>query len=429
MTLPLHNLVSRALLRSTESTMESGIIRTKMKFRLLGVVCFFVLCITLALGLWPFHVPKNDVTWLSGANGLVFGRNASAMSSAVLKTRSSQQERERGAIEIWVQPDHWTTSATILALYRPEDGVQFALRQSLTDLEVRVETQTGQRKKMLHFFVDDALGPALRRKKPVLITVTSGQSGMKVYLDGILAKVGPQFQTLEGTFTGRLILADAPEQPDNFRGRIRGLAIYEDELDNQRVSRHYKTWARNGRPDIAQDEHDIALYLFNERIGEVVRNHSAAGRGDLYIPRDYEVVDKISLEPFWREFNFSRGYWSGNIKNIVGFIPFGFCFFALCRIAIPRRAIFVTLALGASVSLTIEILQAFLPMRDSGTTDIITNVLGTWIGALCYKRASLVLLGIFPWMGTPPEPEYEVSRGTTQLPCSAPESGQSPASD
>jgi glycopeptide antibiotics resistance protein len=109
-------------------------------------------------------------------------------------------------------------------------------------------------------------------------------------------------------------------------------------------------------------------------------------------------LDKIFLEPFWREFNMSWSYWESALKNIVGFIPFGFCVFPCLSAHKLKRAALVTVILGTLVSLTIEVLQAYLPTRDSGTTDLFTNTFGTYFGVVAFKVVSPVLAARFPWL-------------------------------
>ena len=57
----------------------------------LAVICIAVLCITLTLGLWPFHAPKNDVVWLNNQDGLHFGPYGSAISSGTFQALSNSR--------------------------------------------------------------------------------------------------------------------------------------------------------------------------------------------------------------------------------------------------------------------------------------------------------------------------------------------------
>ncbi len=351
--------------------------------RLLSAVCLAVLCIILTLGLWPFHSPQNQVTWLRGSNGLSFGRSGTVLSPTAFQMPSAGDET-CCTIEIWAQPRPYQNSATLLAFYAPENPYQLRLRQSLTDLRIQAEIPNGPHSAATkNFYVPEVF----RRARPVFITITSGEQGTKVYIAGRFAGMDSKLRIPKSAFTGQILLGDSPLQPDSWSGQVRGLAIYDAELNASQVFQHYDTWTKNGRPEVSVQERNVALYLFDEHTGRIVHNQVKSGI-DLYIPERYMVVNKIFMEPFWKEFNMSRSYWSAVLKNIVGFIPLGFCFYAYVSVLQIKRATLFTVFLGCVVSVTIEILQAYLPTRDSGMTDIITNTLGTWGGVLLYQRVS-----------------------------------------
>jgi VanZ family protein len=71
--------------------------------------------------------------------------------------------------------------------------------------------------------------------------------------------------------------------------------------------------------------------------------------------------------------------------NILGFIPFG----ALLTIYLQQTRqwsktwlVLTVLLAGTMISFTIELLQVYLPGRDSSFLDLINNALGTSIGSV-----------------------------------------------
>jgi len=298
------------------------------------------------------------------------------------------------SLELWVEPADTWRSGTLLAFYRSGNPHQFSLRQFYEELVLSVaadEAEQIDRKP-----VELEFRRVFQKQKRVFLTITSGTLGVCIYLDGAIVASVPSFPLGAQEFSGRLVLGDSPGQSDAWSGQILGVALYQRKLTPTQVFHNYATWTQNGRPDPAPDEHIIALYLFDERTGNMVRN-KVNSTLDLTIPNDYKVMDKMVMEPFWAEYQTSRDYWGSALKNVVGFLPFGFCFYAYLITREPlRRATALTVAIGAATSLMIEVLQAFLPTRASGTTDLITNTLGTFIGALTYRLMVPALARFFP---------------------------------
>ena len=126
----------------------------------------------------------------------------------------------------------------------------------------------------------------------------------------------------------------------------------------------------------------ITYYAFNEGTGREIHNTVVSGP-DLEIPKSFAVPHKPILKSVIEEFEASRRYVNDLLRNIAGFVPLGFVFCAYFSLTRSRREaiLYATLA-GGALSFVVEVLQAYIPQRASGTTDIITNTLGAALGAV-----------------------------------------------
>ena len=358
--------------------------------RVIRLLCAFVIGCILVAGLWPFVTRKNDVAWLGQGNGLRFGEHAFILSSHDFDVVADHKDAPC-SLEIVVTPTRSRDNSIILAYSAPEKRMRFAMMQAGDSLFVArdfpdVKHDLGD----AQIVVDGVF----RAGQMLVISVTSDGQRSSVYLNGVLAGMSPHFNLRRNDLTGTLVLGNSPVTNKSWPGLLQGVAIYDRELTDSEAADNYGQWKSAGGPGASSANSAVAVYQFGERGGNIV--HSATGMPgapELYIPRNYQVLHPVFLQPFWKEYFGDRFYFEDVFVNVVGFIPLGLAFtlyLSLWR-TVNRAAVLAVLA-GFVLSLTIEVLQGFLA-RDSSSTDLIMNTLGTGIGALLYDGPGCADLG------------------------------------
>lgn len=347
--------------------------------RRLGILCWIVIIAILIATLWPFNfLPANKVRWLHVRNGVQFGGRGVIVSNGLLRMPQGNPETSC-SLEIFLEPAGVENSTTILGLYTGQDPNQFLIRQWTDGLVVIHEGRNAQnRPKRAQIDVDHAF----QAGRPVLVTIVSGQNGTIVYLDGIQARVFPKFLISQPELSGQLALGTAPEDYQPWSGEVLGLALYSKELTATEVAQHFGRWISGNGSDSPDLVDATDYYPFNERHGTVVQDLVLSGP-NLEIPRWFKVPHKAFLKSPIREFSANWDYVNDVWRNILGFVPLGLALCAYFRARTgPRQAVLYAVLTGCLLSLLIEILQVYVPPRNSGITDIITNTLGTFWGAM-----------------------------------------------
>lgn len=365
--------------------------RSMTRTRIPGLICAAVLCGILVAGLAPFGRPRNSVTWLENRNGLHFGGFSTVLSSTPFPS-SAGAEDPACSLEIWLQPGSTTAANSIVSFSTPENPLQLVVHQYHSTLILKRQSPGDP-----HRTETIGIDGVFRQNKAVFVAITSGSQKTSIYVDSTLAEAFPRFHFGKDC-AGELVVGTSPVSNERWSGQLLGLAIYQRELSAEQVNQHYGTWTTTGRPAISENENAIAVYSFDERSGNIVHNAIQPGI-DLNIPKRYSLLHPVFLEPFWKEYKPGRSYWWDVTENVVGFLPLGFFFCAYWSSVRPiKHPALATVVLGFAVSLTIEVLQSYIPIRASGTTDLITNTLGSLLGAQLFsaRSARRLLAKIYP---------------------------------
>jgi VanZ family protein len=339
--------------------------------------CAVAIAAILVATLWPLNpFPRNRVTWLQGTSGLRFEEAGLVVSTGPLSPPPAY-DTESYTVELLLRPASIKSLYTILAFYSPTRPRQLLVRQWTDGLLVTHDASVeSDSTRTIKLDVDHVFHPG----KLVFLTVSSGANGTTVYADGQPAQSFPRFMISRSELDAEIVLGTSPVTYNPWPGEIHGLAIYARELTESEALEHYKDWTTLGRPQDVDTV--VAGYLFGEAAGHGVHNE-VAGEPDLDIPATFSVPRKGFLQSPLQEFRPGWSYAFDLVLNIAGFIPLGV---VVCSYLLWSRerwkAVTTTIVVCATFSFVIEMLQYYIPKRDSGVTDIITNALGAALGAV-----------------------------------------------
>ena len=326
-------------------------------------------------GLWPFNfVPKNQICWLPGGSGLRFDGYGQVYSSVPMVSPRKPDGAVEDTIELVFTPSKsYNDASTVFSLVN-QDEESFAIGQSLADLFLRGSFTQGVSKPVVKLWIDDVCG----RAQELFVTVTLDPRHVDVYLDGQLARTF-LVSIRTDNLSGKIFVGHNVKGGGHWSGGVARLAIFDGALNAPEVSRRYEEWTktRHLEKDV---NHRGAAYEFVTPAGDLVSNVGEIGP-DLIIPKTFRLSKPMVLD--WPD-HLNRSVAADAVVNIAGFVPFGLCTCLCLRFWTGWsivRCVAITILVGASVSLLIELLQVLLPTRDSSLADVVTNILGTALGA------------------------------------------------
>jgi len=367
-----------------------------LRKNVLGLICLVITAVILLAGLWPLDFwPENKVRWLQDQNGVQFYGQAMVFTQlpAPYSLHPTLYTLHPFSIELWLQPatEESFHIGHIFSILDEQGSERFFVGQWRSHLILG---------KGIHgkaTYREIGTRDVLKKGDKRFVTITSGVDGTNIYVDGILLKSSPRFHlfSMNEKPSGKILLGNSPTGGEYWTGNLLSLAIYDRALTGEEVSQHFPQHIH--RPKKSEGERLASLYLFDEHSGTLA--HDRVGDHHLLIPPRFKALKKTILVPPWEDFRFTRSYLMDVLTNILGFIPFGFFLSAYLWMRKPRsifRLLLTTIIIAGCLSLSIEMIQVYLPTRSSQLTDVITNILGTAVGVgLFFKIIHHSLPGLF----------------------------------
>lgn len=350
--------------------------------KLLTITTLIIFAVMLYAGLRPkgFRL-HNDVSWMAGTNGVHFGRRGIAYTENQTGPNASLPDSLSMELAIKAPEKNSRMSPTVLSLWSDDSPESILLFQWKNSLIVE--------KRDVHFFRDKVahFGTSLEYGKKCVIAITSCRAGGTIlYVNGVLAQSSSAFSLCnEHGVLWRLAIGNSSNARYPWHGDLYSLSIYRGIFSADVVRERYRQWTATNTAPLSQGA--IAIYPFDERSGAVAHDRTGLF-GDLQIPNILRIPQKEVLTMPWKDFKWDKSNFVDDFINFIGFIPFGFFFFALLWSMDGidgRRSFIIVILTGSGISLFFELVQVYMPTRSSQMSDLILNTLGTLAGILLFK--------------------------------------------
>ena len=363
----------------------------------LTLICLGLLLGTLLFGLWPlWYVPPNHAEIIENASAIRFRRNSDqskldagglAYTPQLLTFRNSQGTNSGSlTIEIFAQPSpQFKWGLGLLTALCDQDGnIKLLLAQWKTHLVIRTFFFPSKKGN----YTEIGLKDVLIHGQTSFITITSNDSKTVLFVNGQMSRevagirLVPAGLELSGY---RLYFGNDPGLAHPWSGKLFGFALYDRALSTAEAAARYRQWAQGVPPAATDSNRPIVCYSFDRGTSSgdgTTVGDASGGRNPLLLP-----VAVPFKKPLLEHSPLRSNGAMDIIINLLGFIPLGF-FFAQWFHQVACRKLFgscVTAVLcGFLLSLSIEVIQAFMPTRASSLNDLLCNTFGAVLGALLY---------------------------------------------
>jgi VanZ family protein len=339
----------------------------------------------LIFGLLPkgFHI-SNGVSWITDQPGIRFDKYGIAYTDSFPVSMGGEiPESNSFSVEIALKPARYDEKRFnfILAFHNGKDRDQLLLGQWRSSIILMNGDDYAHKRRTKRI----AVNMASASPSPLFLTITSGEEGTKVFLNGQLVRTKKNLTVKIPTGGNtRLIIGNSVYGRHSWQGDVYGLACYGYALTPRNATRHFNRWRRDRNFSYAKREKPSVLYFFDEKEG-IRAVDQAGGNHHLEIPLKMHTLKREILTPARSISKFNRSFVKDIVLNLMGFIPLGLVLsitFIKLGGTFKKNNILISVGLCFTLSLAIEIAQAWIPSRSSHMLDLILNTLGGLIGTL-----------------------------------------------